>query len=315
MRLTMILLLAALALVPGLALAGQVAAEGDQMGGQTGGAMDRPARPPFRRGAEGDGPRDQAGRMAGVFAAHCFYDHRAPNDPIVHPGRIGASHLHDFFGNRTTDATSTYDSLRVGGSSCLSPDDASAYWVPTMTRNGEEVQPTAVHVYYRAFGQNTERVEPFPDGFKIVAGDAKATSPQPNRVVSWTCRGDEFDDQSPTPPSCESGEQLKLQIRFPWCWDGVNVDSPDHQSHMAYGEFGGCPASHPRVLPRLAMNVIYPISGDPGVVTLASGSVYSGHADFFNAWDPDTLSSLVDRCLRGQVQCGTVGRQRGGERS
>jgi hypothetical protein len=35
------------------------------------------------------------------------------------------------------------------------------------------------------------------------------------------------------------------------CWDGKNLDSPDHQSHMyntvndAFANSGECPASHP----------------------------------------------------------------------
>ena len=36
---------------------------------------------------------------------------------------------------------------------------------------------------------------------------------------------------------------------FPSCWDGKNLDSPDHKSHMSYpnGAFndGTCPPSHP----------------------------------------------------------------------
>lgn len=27
-------------------------------------------------------------------------------------------------------------------------------------------------------------------------------------------------------------DRLQMNIRFPSCWDGVNVDSPDHRSHV-----------------------------------------------------------------------------------
>jgi hypothetical protein len=314
MRFKLILVLAALALAPGLALARQATQDGDPMGSRMGEKMSKPMRQMVRKGAAEGDPMGQSLRQAGIFATHCSYTHRGPNDPIVHPGRIGASHSHDFFGNTTTDATSTFESLRVGGSSCLTPEDTSAYWVPTLLQNGVEIRPSAVQVYYRAQGPLAETVQPFPSGFKIVAGDARATTPQSMDVAYWSCRGDDVGDQSATPPTC-AGESLKLQIRFPECWDGVNIDSPDHQSHMAYGRRTGCPESHPQMMPRVAINVIYPITGDPGVITLASGSVYSAHADFFNAWDPDTLADLVSRCLQAHVECGTIGRPMRGQRT
>lgn len=47
------------------------------------------------------------------------------------------------------------------------------------------------------------------------------------------------------------------------CWDGKNVDSPDHKSHVAYpssGSFessGPCPASHPVKLPQVMYEVMW----------------------------------------------------------
>src|SRR5688572_33265149 len=46
------------------------------------------------------------------FVSGCGFSHRAPDDPIVGPGKPGTSHMHDFFGNRSTDAHSTLESLR-----------------------------------------------------------------------------------------------------------------------------------------------------------------------------------------------------------
>lgn len=31
---------------------------------------------------------------------------------------------------------------------------------------------------------------------------------------------------------CPAG--LMVNVRFPTCWDGKNLDSPDHMSHVAY---------------------------------------------------------------------------------
>jgi Domain of unknown function (DUF1996) len=54
-----------------------------------------------------------------------------------------------------------------------------------------------------------------------------------------------------------------LQILSPSCWDGKNLDSPDHMSHMSYpanGTFeshGPCPASHPVKVPQLMYETIW----------------------------------------------------------
>src|SRR5215216_5502680 len=62
----------------------------------------------------------------GVFSTLCRYSHSAPDDPIVHPGMPGMSHLHDFFGNVTTNADSTYDSLLGQETTCTRPEDTAA---------------------------------------------------------------------------------------------------------------------------------------------------------------------------------------------
>lgn len=47
------------------------------------------------------------------------------------------------------------------------------------------------------------------------------------------------------------------------CWDGVNLDSPDHKSHVSYpasGSFettGPCPSTHPVRLPQLMYEVMW----------------------------------------------------------
>src|SRR5262245_51442339 len=59
----------------------------------------------------------------------CQYTHSLPDDPIVAFRQPGVSHMHDFIGAKTTDAFSTFSSLRAGGTTCMVPGDASAYWV------------------------------------------------------------------------------------------------------------------------------------------------------------------------------------------
>jgi hypothetical protein len=76
----------------------------------------------------------------------------------------------------------------------------------------------------------------------------------------------------------------------------VHTDSADHKSHMAYPTAGACPSSHPVAVPGLTLVIAYPMTGGPNA-ELSSGGQLSGHADFVNAWDQETLSALVDRYL------------------
>lgn len=44
---------------------------------------------------------------------------------------------------------------------------------------------------------------------------------------------------------CEGG--IRTQVTFPTCWDGINLNSPDHQSHVAYAKIPFEPYTEPRV--------------------------------------------------------------------
>jgi hypothetical protein len=264
---------------------------------------------PAEQRSESEGARP-AGAERGVFATLCRFSHEAPDDPIVFPGQAGRSHQHTFFGNTTTGAASTYESLRAGGTSCRTSADASGYWVPALFQNGAEVRPRSMKVYYRTGRHEPTAVQAFPPGFRVVAGDPTASSAQGMRTTFWHCRGLLGPEAGPefgpslTPPTCPEHAPLTLHVRFPECWDGASIDSPDHKSHVVYGGLRGCPASHPAVLPSLTLIAHYPIVGEPGAITLASGSVYSGHADFFNAWDQAVLARSVSECLNASVLCG-----------
>ena len=228
------------------------------------------------------------------FVSTCTFSHRAMDDPIVAPGRPGAAHSHDFFGNRTTDAFSTLTSLHAAGSTtCDLPGDTAAYWAPTLTKDSHEVTPTRLRAYYRPGTKNPASLRSLPAGLKMVAGDAHATAPQSTRVVTWGCGVASTGTSSVA--TCWDAT-LVLHVYFPDCWDGLHLDSPDHHSHMAYTRFGRCPADHPIPVPKLTEDILYPIRGGPGVA-LASGSATTAHADFFNAWSQPTLDALVQGCL------------------
>ena len=111
-------------------------------------------------------------------------------------------------------------------------------------------------------------------------------------------------------PICGPGADLVRYILFPECWDGKHLDSPDHKAHMAFGIGGGvCPADNPVQVPTLVYTLAYPTSlaQDTSAITLASGTIHSLHADFFNAWESDALAQRVRDCLNQHVKCNAAG--------
>ena len=237
------------------------------------------------------------------FIGACTFSHMAMDDPIVFPGQPGASHHHSFVGNTTTNAFSTVRSLRAASSTCRRFGETAAYWMPTLFVNGQAVEPRGATIYYRR--RTLAPLRAFPAGFKMIAGDAHAMAPQGMRTTYWNCGAASGVPASADVPTCPNtrGESLRLHVNFPSCWNGRQLDSADHQSHMAYAVRGVCPATHPVAVPAISLIYRYAITGGAGV-TLASGGQYSAHADFFNGWRQGTLVSLVNRCLNALRHCG-----------
>jgi Domain of unknown function (DUF1996) len=237
------------------------------------------------------------------FIGSCGFSHLAMDDPIVYPGRPGASHDHSFVGNTTTNAFSTLRTLRTASTTCRRNGETAAYWMPTLLVNAQMVAPKGATIYYRRKTLATLRA--FPPGLKMIAGDSHAAQPQSMKITYWNCGAMSTVPASSSVPTCPDTrrQSLRLHVNFPSCWDGHGLDSSDHMSHMAYAERGACPADHPVAVPAISLIYRYAVTGGPGV-TLASGGQYSAHADFFNGWRQSTLVSLVNNCLNALRHCG-----------
>ena len=244
------------------------------------------------------------------------------DDPIVYPGQPGRSHLHAFFGNTGTSANSTAASIASSGNSTCRGGTANrtAYWVPAMidTKDGTPVAPDQIIVYYKVGyrGPKPSDVVPLPQGLRMIAGDPTASAGVLWGPVVYKCDGVSPGPDPYSIPNCAVGHSIWANVTFPQCWDGVNLDSPDHRSHMAYFPIpspdGKCPASHPIALPEVAFNVVYTVnesdaplrwrlSSDVYDKSLPGG--YSFHGDWFNGWKADIMSTWVRNCDDASKDC------------
>ncbi|WP_213450819.1 DUF1996 domain-containing protein [Rhizomonospora bruguierae] len=245
------------------------------------------------------------------FLADCPYSHQLPDDPIIFPGLPGASHMHSFFGSVVTNAYTDLAALQNAATTCNPSVDKSSYWVPTLYVNDVAVQPTGTTFYYLGEGVRDDviaRIQPFPPGLRVVAGNATATGPEDNTISRWSCLHHGEVNPGKDFVNCPADGLLESYLDFPQCWNGRDLDSADHKSHMAYPVNGDCPATHPVPVPKLRQVLRYPVTGDPARLRLSSGPGYTMHGDFFNAWPADELARRVNDCLRIIVKCGADGR-------
>ncbi|GAB3860363.1 DUF1996 domain-containing protein [Dactylosporangium cerinum] len=246
------------------------------------------------------------------FNASCTYSHSRKDDPIVFPGLPGASHMHSFIGNRSTDANSTADTLLANaGTSCAPAPDLSAYWVPTLYERGVAVEPKAVVVYYGSRLTDSSRTVPFPQGFRMIAGDAKLQAPTPAGTVNqFYCAGPGGEigrSADGNWPRCAPGASLLFQLVFQDCWDGVHLDSPTHKGHVAYTYDGTCSGAFPVAIPSVSFVIAYPTPGSADGFTLSSGMASSFHGDSFFAWDNAAQGHRVKNCIVQKAKCNTAG--------
>jgi hypothetical protein len=231
-----------------------------------------------------------AAHAKGEFLADCRLDKRVAQDPIVHPGKRRAGHLHDFFGR------------------CDPRADRSLYWVPTLfvgRGRTRPLTPSSVTIYYTVEEELASEVQPFPPGLKMIAGNARERGRVPGAPNVWSCLGGGPSDVAIV--RCPPGSALELILNFPGCWDGRRTDSRDHQSHVAYSAAGVCPESHPVAVPQVQFKIRWPTRGGARRTRLASGPGYSAHGDFINRWDAGALQQRIDDCLKPLVKCGADG--------
>lgn len=291
----------------------------------------------------GNIPASASPDVSGAFRFTCEAGQLLKDDPIAYPNQPGASHLHQFFGNTEAKANSTYKSLRESGSSgCMSPLNRSAYWMPAMLDGkGNAVKPDYVTIYYKRRPANDPKCSltsgdpraegncvPLPNGLRMIFGYDMITQTPPTGKTYFNCIGQTARPGSyPTITAAAANcpttrnpngtfNKLGAIIVAPSCWDGRNLDSPNHRSHVAYAAYTGgnavfrCPATHPFVIPQFTQGAWFTVDANLGTWRLSSDEMVPGvapgttfHADWFGAWDNNVQAMWTDNCINKLLNC------------
>ncbi|WWC57615.1 uncharacterized protein I303_100147 [Kwoniella dejecticola CBS 10117] len=251
-------------------------------------------------------------------------------DPIVNPGDV-SSHVHSIVGGNNFDRTMSYESTQQ--STCTTAPvsvDKSNYWIPQLYyynptgKNYQAIPVAYVNTYYLPrYSPGEKTVRAFPDGLRMISGSPDRRTyngDAESNAISYVCL-DYYNNHSGDPAwaqrnsffehNCPQG--MRAQVFFPSCWDGVNLDSDDHKSHMAWPsggvDGGSCPSTHPVRLVSLFYEFIFQVANfpynngtDPTYVW-ANGDTtgYGLHADFINGWPSynngtNVLQQALDNC-------------------
>ena len=283
-------------------------------------------------------PRKNGNASTGTFVTRCGVNanknHNTDN-VIVAPGVTnGAHHLHDYVGNQKVNAFATNDSLIQDQTSCQNQSDLSAYYWPVVriqdgTQDfdqnadgggkegnvGKILTPVQAQIKY--VGSPTSKVTAMPQFLRIITGDAKTTTNGlANANAHWSCTGFENKVQlTEQYPICPQGSNVVRTFAFQSCWDGQNIDSANHRTHVAFADpaSGACGNGF-KAIPQLTMRLVYKITPP----TLQNGQVKNAYAvdgfpeqlhkaatdhDDFIAVFKNNLANKIANCINNGQRC------------
>jgi hypothetical protein len=272
-------------------------------------------------------PRPGRNASRGTFTSQCGRNadgaHRNSDNFITSPGVTNAAHhIHDYVGNTSTDGNSTNESLAAAGTTCRFGDKSTYFWpvIRDITTEGDDadqpgggadgnlgkiIVPSAVSIQFR--GNAQAKVVAMPRFLRIVTGDAKTVTNGPaNSRAHWTCSGTTNRFSATQYVVCPSGQLVQRVHDFAGCWNGTDLDSPTHRTHVAFADptTGACPEGF-KAIPQLRITLSYrvPPGNSYAVDTFPEQlrKASTDHDDFENVM-PDRLmrmaATMINRGVR-----------------
>lgn len=255
------------------------------------------------------------------FIISCPFVKFLQADPIMQPGVSPSAHMHEFFGNVTTNAYSTYASQLAGKTSCSDPKDTAGYWSPPLEVNGQTIPGqapgfTPFVVYYT--GTAADHVP--PADLRLMVGNPMATKGPIGWNMYFGC-GNGFPGGGSRHgiPDCRPyNRALELHLVFPNCL-AVNAQGQPYTGAPGqpyspatvgvYAQKGLCPASHPYQILTITERLrwIDPSTGvapNPAQVSFSSGPWFTVHGDYWQTWNQTELNARFQACMVNDTHCG-----------
>jgi hypothetical protein len=283
-------------------------------------------------------PRQGTEASRGSFATDCGVNENGlfnSDNIIAAPGvSNGAHHFHDYVGNQANNAFAGDQDLSDAKTSCVDQGDKSSYYWPVLRlQNGSQEQDagkpgggiegnageivTPKQVTLTFVGNPRGKVTAMPRLLRIITGDAKSFVNGPaNANASWSCTGFEDRQLKDKYPLCPQGSDVVRTFKFQSCWDGRNIDSANHRTHVAFTDAAGtCPSGF-RPIPQLVQRIVYDVDApslEDGGRTTPLFAVDSfpeqlhkpvtDHGDFINVFDENLMREMAD-CINDGRKCG-----------
>jgi hypothetical protein len=260
-------------------------------------------------------PQPGDGASTGSYTWDCGRNeqhHRNTANVVVTPKFPGPPHhVHDYVGNLGVGDDSTVDSIAGAPTSCRNGDDSTYYWpvlryvVAGPDEHGGPIQ-TPVSLTMTYLGNPRGPVLPMPRALRAAVGAATAYTTGGALARSWWTCSDTPSRQTSKYPVCDQGAAVVRIFAFPSCWDGRQLDSPDHRGQVVFPVAGGgCPVGTFAV-PRLRITATYDIP--PGTryqidaFDKQRNSPITDHAFLVNLMPGKLMSQVVD-CLNQGKAC------------
>ena len=247
----------------------------------------------------------------------CRFSHMGIGDPIqTRPSPTGIEH-HTFFGNTAAGSSSTASSIAQDGDSTCAGGvvNRSSFWLTTVwdPETGQAVPIEEMRLIYTLTKQDVpfrDSMEPIPAALAYTLGNPAATDPsQTPATIVWDCDDDGSTRTETHLWDCPDGSNIFVTFRFPQCWNGVETEP----ASLVYSPTaGGCPESHPILLPTVRARVYYDLSGiddssrlrvatDPPSAELGGLTMAGG---YIHGWQAGDFQALIDSCLKTLSDCG-----------
>jgi len=269
-----------------------------------------------------------------TFTVNCAPLTYQRSDPIVQPG-MASGHVHAVAGGNAFQRTmGPLAAMNATATTCDKHIDHSNYWVPHLyhlraDKMWELVPLSHNAVYYQKracdYAPGLRKCDKafvplaFPYGFRMIAGDylrrSLNVSDYAQKATHHACLGSTSGQTYSFPTSrCHT---IRAEVYFPSCWDGKNLDSPSHCSHVAYPaigdfNFGVCPESHPVAIFSLFYEFFFDtFSFTDTKFAFSNGDAtgYGYHGDFIMGWtDRDLLQTAHKDCINA-ANCPKLGNQ------